>query len=68
MWYQWLDVVPAVRCAESLLLKAPSHVRQVFFVSGFATLTLLVNATTCSLLLKYLGLTKTPEAGVMGPL
>ena len=36
---------------------------QVFFVSGFATLTLLVNATTCGLLLKYLGLTKPPEAG-----
>lgn len=36
----------------------------VFFVSGFATLTLLVNATTCSLLLKYLGLTKTPEAQI----
>ncbi|CAK9049595.1 unnamed protein product [Durusdinium trenchii] len=34
----------------------------VFFVSGFAALTLLVNATTCSLLLKCLGLTKTPEA------
>eukprot|EP00434_Breviolum_minutum_P020185 symbB.v1.2.017800.t1/scaffold1394.1/size200789/23 len=34
----------------------------VFFVSGFATLTLLVNATTCGLLLKYLGLTKPPEA------
>ncbi|CAK9016433.1 Sodium/hydrogen exchanger 7 (Na(+)/H(+) exchanger 7) (NHE-7) (Protein SALT OVERLY SENSITIVE 1) [Durusdinium trenchii] len=30
----------------------------VFFISGFATLTLLINATTCSLLLKYLGLTK----------
>ena len=36
---------------------------KVFFVSGFATLTLLVNATTCGLLLKYLGLTKPPEAG-----
>ncbi|CAK9099545.1 unnamed protein product [Durusdinium trenchii] len=34
----------------------------VFFISGFATLTLLINATTCSLLLKYLGLTKPLEA------
>ncbi|CAJ1332035.1 unnamed protein product [Effrenium voratum] len=37
----------------------------VFFVSGFATLTLLVNATTCSALLQALELTKPPEAQIV---
>lgn len=63
MWYQWYGVLN-----HFFSKPRPVAVWQVFFVSGFATLTLLVNATTCSLLLKYLGLTKTPEAkGVMGP-
>ena len=39
---------------------------EVFFVGGFATLTLLVNATTCGILLEYLGLTKPPEAALKG--
>jgi hypothetical protein len=36
--------------------------KMVFFVGGFAALTLLINATTCSLVLAKLGITKPPEA------
>ncbi|OLP88823.1 Sodium/hydrogen exchanger 7 [Symbiodinium microadriaticum] len=39
--------------------------RMVFFVSGFAALTLLINATTCGALLQRLELTKPPEAQVV---
>eukprot|EP00747_Dinoflagellata_sp_TGD_P047017 gnl/TRDRNA2_/TRDRNA2_144761_c0_seq1.p1 gnl/TRDRNA2_/TRDRNA2_144761_c0~~gnl/TRDRNA2_/TRDRNA2_144761_c0_seq1.p1 ORF type:complete len:862 (+),score=127.29 gnl/TRDRNA2_/TRDRNA2_144761_c0_seq1:247-2586(+) len=36
--------------------------RVLFFTGGIATLTLMVNATTCPMLVRFLGITRTPAA------
>merc|ERR1719265_2108570 len=62
----WSGLRGAVGLAMAIIVDLEPNInktmgsRVMFHVGGIAALTTLVNATTCSKLLSYLGLTKTP--------
>jgi len=56
-----LSIQVAVNKADGKIAAREAH-RVLFYVGGVAFLTLLINATTCPALVKYLGITQLPKA------